>query len=145
MQFKRNGAAAQRTAWNNPGYNMPEWTTFERLHRKLWACPSFYASKHDTVTERYCWIPVVEETASQIVENSPSTELLDTCWAWAISLRSPIHEMHIGEFRIDLNDACCLKSVWKMIIQVIEVFPSSSLNRAVYCLNSVFPHPHSYT
>lgn len=81
MHFKGNEAAAQKIAWNNPGYNMPDWPTFERLHQELCMCPSFYTSKHDSVTERYFWI----------------------CWVWSISLRSPIHEMHVGEFRIHLT------------------------------------------
>lgn len=43
------------------------------------------------------------------------------------------------------KDACCLKSVWRMMIQASEALSSFKLNSILYCLNTVFLHAHFYT
>lgn len=62
----------------------------------------------------------------------------------SIFLYNPIHGMHLGKLRIDVNNACYSKSVQGMTIQERNAISSVEFNSVLYCPNAAFPHAHSY-
>lgn len=136
MQFKGNGAATQRTAWNNPGYNMLDWPTFEELHWELrmsivlcfeawhsnWKILLNSCNERNSITNSRKWS--FDKLAVGCVLSVSHFLTQPNTWN---SYRWIPHWS---------NDACCLKFVWELKIQVIEAVSSSSLNRTVYCLDN---------
>lgn len=127
--------------------NPSDYSTLQYFHWKLWIKGLFYASRHNMDSGIYCRFIAMEQAVFCTAEDSPSTSLKAVGDALSVShfLAQPLTWNTCLQARHLYYNACCLKSKQRMMIWANGMLLSAKLNSTLYCFNTAFAHPYSYT